>query len=414
MEIDDFIKSYAEEFHIPVIDDSQKVWFFRTQGGQYYFDFQVNNYIAIGWNKIKKDDILRENVDRDDLKEFILRKYPDENRPGLVLNQLINFYSGMKDDDWVVIPSEGTRVISIGKLEGFEGDFKHQIVYDENNELNEYSECDYSHKRHVSWYKEVNIEHDLYLTRALRGQQTISDITEFSGFIFRNLFPCYIQGTSAHFTLQKKSEGNFGFRESIAIQSAIQQIIDNTSRLYSEDDISDGMILKTAVGSPGFMELIIPIFRMASFPTVALFFIILSKAKDKDGNTYSGIAGILTAVNNFIDSILSKEQKKADVLKTEAETEKIRAEARLTNAQADKTEAETKMLNLQYADEQAKQEQFNKALNDEAQNRKLLSFYDHVPQQEKEKRIENISSGTGKLEEAAHESGIVFSDSDRT
>ena len=27
--------------------------------------------------------------------------------------------------------------------------------------------------------KQVDIEHDLYLTRALRGQQTISDITDF-------------------------------------------------------------------------------------------------------------------------------------------------------------------------------------------------------------------------------------------
>ncbi len=413
MEIDDFIKAYSEEFHIPVIDDSQKVWFFRTQGGLYYFDFRFNNYIAIGWNKINKEDILLENADRGHLKDFIRSKYPDESRPGLVLNQLTNFYSGMKDGDWIVIPSEGTKVISIGKLEGFEGEFNHKTVYDENNEPNQYFECDYSHKRHVYWYKEINIEHDLYLIRALRGQQTISDITDFSGFIFRNLFPCYIQGTSAHFTLQKRSEGNFGFRESIAIQSAIQEIIDNTSRLYSNDNISDGMILKTAVGSPGFLEFIIPMIRMSGIPTVALFFIILSRAKDKNGNTYTGIAAIIAAVNSFLDSILSKEQKKADVRKTEAETQKIKAEARLINAQAEKTEAETRILNLQYSNEQANREQFNRELHDEVLNRKLLSFYDHVPQKKKEEHFGNISRGTDELEKAAHGSGIVFSDLDK-
>ena len=413
MKIEDFTKLYLQEFNIPLIENSQKMWFFRTQGGQFYYDFCTNNYIAIGWDKISKEDILRDNADRDVLKELIVSKYPDENRPGLVLNQLINFYSGMKDEDWVVIPSEGTKTISIGILKGFEGEFDHKIVYDEDNEQSEYAECKYSHKRHVIWYKEVNIEHDLYLLRSLRGQQTISDITDTSEFIFRNLFPCYIKDQSAHFTLQKISEGNFGFNDSIKIQKAIQQIIDNTSRLYSDDDLSDGMVLKTAVGSPGFLELIIPLLKMSGYPAIALFFIILSKSKDKDGNSYSGISGILSAVNNIIDSILSKEQKKADVLKTQAETEKIKAEANLTNAQAHKTEAEAKLLDIQYANEVDRKKQFVQELDDEAENRKLLKFYNNVPQKEKENRIREISKSTGELEEAAKASGIVFSDSER-
>ena len=53
-----FLKLYEEQFHIPIIDGSEKIWFFRTQGGTYYFDFYTNSYIAIGWNKIKKNFIL--------------------------------------------------------------------------------------------------------------------------------------------------------------------------------------------------------------------------------------------------------------------------------------------------------------------------------------------------------------------
>ena len=67
----------------------------------------------------------------------------------------------MKEGDWVVIPTEGTKQIAIGKLEGFEGEFHHQLVYDENNEISNYTECEFSHQRHVKWFKQVDIEHDL-------------------------------------------------------------------------------------------------------------------------------------------------------------------------------------------------------------------------------------------------------------
>ena len=38
----------AENFNIPVISDEQKIWFFRTKAGQFYLDFQYNNFIALG------------------------------------------------------------------------------------------------------------------------------------------------------------------------------------------------------------------------------------------------------------------------------------------------------------------------------------------------------------------------------
>lgn len=424
-----FLKLYEEQFHIPIIDGSEKIWFFRTQGGTYYFDFYTNSYIAIGWNKIKKNFILNENADREDLKTYISNEYPDEKRPGLVLNQIITFYTTMKEGDWVVIPTEGTKQIAIGKLEGFEGEFHHQLVYDENNKISNYTECEFSHQRHVKWFKQVDIEHDLYLTRALRGQQTISDITDFSEFIFRNLFPCFIRDGVAHFTLQKRSSGGFGFRENLAIQRSISDILDNTSRLYSEQDISDQLTLKTAVGSPGFMEIIIPLLHsLPNFPTATIFFIILcqGRAKGKDGKDYSGIAAIITAVNNFFDSIWNKHQVIANVAKTEAETRKINAEAKRAEAEAEKVLAESRKINAetQKAEAESKLTEAqveNVRLNNEllqrnlsaASTRKILDYYQQVPEEEKIKRFQSINQGSADLQKAAGDSGIVFSDSDQ-
>lgn len=413
MEKYEFIKQYCETFQIPLIDDCQQVWFFRTQGGKYYTDFVSNNYIALGWNEINPDYVLRESTSRDDLKNYISAKYPNERRPGLVLNQIITFYKIMKNGDWIVIPSEGTKKIAIGKIEGFGGEFTHKIICDENKIVREYSKCDFSNKRHVEWYKQADVENDLYLTRALRAQQTISDITDISEFIFRNLFPCYIQGMAAHFTLQKRSGDVYGFKESITIQSSIQQILDNTSNLYSDVNISDEMQLKTAVGSPGFIEMIIPMIHMIGFPTVAVFFVILSKAKDNNGNDYSGIAAIITAFNNFIDSFLSRHQREAVAHKIEAEARKIDAESRLLDAQTRKADAETTLLKMQYSDEKAKRDNLNKEIQSEINGSKLLNYYDNLSESNKSERISKIESASKRLETATKDSGMFFSDSEK-
>ena len=38
----DLITSFANEFNIPIIRKDQKIWFFRTRGGKFYYDF-INN-----------------------------------------------------------------------------------------------------------------------------------------------------------------------------------------------------------------------------------------------------------------------------------------------------------------------------------------------------------------------------------
>ena len=37
----------AKTFDIAVIDNNQRIWFFRTNGGAYYHDYCINNFIRI-------------------------------------------------------------------------------------------------------------------------------------------------------------------------------------------------------------------------------------------------------------------------------------------------------------------------------------------------------------------------------
>lgn len=108
------------------------------------------------------------------------------------------FYNKMHLGDLVLIPSEGGKEVSIGVV----GDLIDEIHHLENE--TEYPKCEYIHKRRVNWIKKVDLYQDVYLFRALRGQQTISDITDCAGLVLRNLYPVYISNNSLHLTLKKR------------------------------------------------------------------------------------------------------------------------------------------------------------------------------------------------------------------
>ena len=64
----DLLTCIASEFNIPIIRKDQKLWFFRTKGGKFYYDFITNGFIALGWDLIPSKLITdsqksRESID---------------------------------------------------------------------------------------------------------------------------------------------------------------------------------------------------------------------------------------------------------------------------------------------------------------------------------------------------------------
>jgi len=127
----DLLSLFAGEFNIPVIEDEQKVWFFRTKAGQFYHDFWTNNYIALGWELVSSELITDINISQESKKEKIECLYPDEKRPGLILGQMDTFYNKMQENDLVVIPSSGGKQIAIGKIGPIVDRVKHKRQADE-------------------------------------------------------------------------------------------------------------------------------------------------------------------------------------------------------------------------------------------------------------------------------------------
>ena len=103
-------------FDIPRVNPERNYWFLRTQGGQYYHDFLIGEFIAIGWDKFVDISHITEYPEQY-IIEHISALYPKERRPGHVYNQIMRFVREMKVGDVVIIPSHKSQMLSIGIVE---------------------------------------------------------------------------------------------------------------------------------------------------------------------------------------------------------------------------------------------------------------------------------------------------------
>lgn len=324
---------------IPEIPKEQNIWLVRTKGGSYYNDFTVNKYIALGWDKISRELIVNSSMSNDSKKEKISKLYPDEKRPGLIFGQLYNFYCVMKKGDLVLISSEGSKFFRVGIL----GDEIAEISHKKDSE-NEYVVCSYKHKKSVKWIAEIDVCQDVYLSKFIKVQHAISNITEYSGYIYRNIYSCYIVEDQIHLSLQKTSTTQFGMRSNVELQSIILDTIDLCNELYNGDNNLKDVVIKTAVGSPGFLEIILT----SSIPTFfsALFIVnsILGKFKDSDGNTRNGIIGLIDEINKLLNDHTNRKKIAAE---TKAIQENYELDKELKRAQIEKVKAETRKINIE-------------------------------------------------------------------
>lgn len=367
------IEELGNIFNIPVVSESQQVWFLRTSGGDYYDDFRYNNYVAIGWDKIpsewidkrtsvsKTDDINVTNsisivdetrplsaLSEKEFKNRVSYLYPEEKRPGLVYGQLNSFYNVMRVGDWIVIPSKSTQDLTIGILGDIVyGDIEARKIVIEKD----YAICGYTHKRSVIWKKEFPSSYDIYLQKSLRAQQTISNITEISYLVFRHLYPVYVVGNEVRVTFQKTTEEELNVLNDIDLITSIIDIAEQIASLYKVESFAKDFSMKTAVGSPGIIELIIPILN-SSAPMVwgVIILRLLLGKYDSEKGIYTGLNTIFNMVNKHLNDKKERSLKDAEIREMDANTLVKTAEAEKIQAETEKIKIETELLKKQSED----------------------------------------------------------------
>lgn len=334
----DLITLISQEYNIPIIENHKKVWFFRTKAGEFYDDFLTNGFVGIGWNEIGVELITDERLSYAEKKHRIEKIYPMEKRPGLIFSQMDIFFNKMKDGDYIVIPSLKGKQVAIGLIGQHVNDIRHIEIQEE------YSKCDYEHKRLVKWLKIVNSWQDVYLFKALRAQQTISDITEVGRLVFRNLFPTYISRESIHISLHKATESELNIVDNITLQAGLIEIIDEVTELYGMQSFREEISIKTAVGSPGFIGMILPMIPVAGLATALITYLFIGKNRGADGSSVTGILGILHGINDLLDARENRKLIRANVKHIEAQTEGKKAETEKTKAETERIRAETEKI----------------------------------------------------------------------
>ena len=347
----DLLTSIASEFNIPIIRKDQKVWFFRTKGGKFYYDFITNGFIALGWDLIPADLVTDTQKNKEFKKSEIQKLYPEEKRPGLILGQMDVFYNQMHIGDLVLIPDEGKKTVAIGTI----GDLIERVKRKPDD--GEHAQCTFLHQRTVKWQKCIDPWQDVYLFKILRAQQTISDVTDEAKLVFRNLFPVYISKDSIHVTFQKATAENLSLASNVDLLSNFMQITDATAELYGKDSFKNELTMKTAVGSPGFLEIIMPNNPLAVISVSIILFAIryfIGKEKTADGASATGLLALVTKINELINDHKNREkidaeirQMNANIQLTEAQTKKALAEAALIQSQTAKANAEARRLELE-------------------------------------------------------------------
>ncbi len=103
------------------------------------------------------------------------------------------------------------------------------------------------------------------------------------------------------------------------------------------ESVEDQVVIKTAVGSPGFIEMILPNILISMIAVGILIKFVSGKTTTTDGNTATGISALISTVDTLFNDYHYRK-------KIDAEAKEIEASARLTDAQAKKERAEAERI----------------------------------------------------------------------
>jgi Uncharacterized conserved protein len=266
-------ESILAQCGIPEIQQ-RRYWLVRTDGGTHYTDFTVNDYISIGWDYItreifrtKKEDEIKALIAKNELIAPTADDDDNDNdddektREGKitsVYNKLKRFIEEIKIGDVVIIPSRNTKQISIGIVESdVIEDPDYVNKYQRENPGTEIHLCSYLKRRVVKWIKAINKEKiDVYLARAFSSHHAISDISEYSSFIDRELYSIYLADGMIHSIIRAGHPNGVSFKELQELLDILDDTLKESSKISGIRYDPKELQVKLNIHSPGLIELI--------------------------------------------------------------------------------------------------------------------------------------------------------------
>lgn len=239
---------------VPLISDDINFWLIRTQSGMYYDEFISENFVALGWNYLKEEQVKeskKSKEDRANILEFIQKEY-DSKQPGMILNKSDRFINGIKENDIIMIPSEKSEKITFALAKEYYEDTSLESKEYENEALIESGwsdtleiKCPYSKRRKIEIIKTIsneNLNPNLY--RALVSYHGLSQINDSSSYILSSIYPIYYYKDNLSIIFRVRSRAKIDALD-------YSSFLLFSSSILQEFNPSNTVSVKSNVQSPG-------------------------------------------------------------------------------------------------------------------------------------------------------------------
>ena len=257
-----------KELVIPLLEEKRNYWLVRTEGGLYYEDFSLNDFIAISWNEIDSHANTNEFSKKDiynTLKNVSPYNESEESKEKLkrnsnrIANTINKFIFEIKKGDIVMIPSQNSSQINFGEV------LEDQIYYDKGTstfEEDNIEPCPYIKRRKIKWLKKVhrrNLDPKLFSLFYSHHTISMADKKTYASYIDRTIDSLFIKGENAHLVLEVTNTNDINaYTFSSLIQNSIK-LVDSLSLPLNENLNGKLIKVKANVQSPGPIELFGPI-----------------------------------------------------------------------------------------------------------------------------------------------------------
>lgn len=261
-----------ETLNIPSISPNRHYWIIRTNGGDYYEDFTLHQYISIAWDYVTLN--ILNNQNEDSIKRLIqeyeqsstsVKDDDDEDSDGTskgkitsIYNKIHRFVFEIQKGDIILIPSKNSDYITIAEVLG--------EVYETTNYVEDYLKanpdteihpCPYQKRRKIASLKSISKgQMDIYLAKGFNSQHALSNMDDYASFIDRTIYGIYSKGDKLHTTIHAGHPNGLTLKELVSLSSALEE---SANYLAQQCDIpfdSSEIEVKLNIHSPGLIELI--------------------------------------------------------------------------------------------------------------------------------------------------------------
>lgn len=261
-----------ELLKIPKISKERHYWIIRTNGGEYYDDFILHQYISISWDYVSLNVLY--NQSEDEIKRLIdvyeknttvsNNELDDENdgsskgKVTSIFNKLNRFVFEIDKGDIVLIPSANSDRITLAEVTGDVFETQNYVeTYLKENPDTEINPCPYYKRRKISTLKTITKkEMDIYLAKGFNSQHALSNMDEYAPFIDRTIYGIYSKGNELHTTIHAGHPSGLSLKELVSLSDTLEKTVSSLAKQCEIPFDSSEIEVKLNIHSPGLIELI--------------------------------------------------------------------------------------------------------------------------------------------------------------